>query len=699
MHIERLFTTGSLRPQDSMRFVLAGSAVDMPEPVLAVPDEWSLEAAESFREALCLNAPALRRAVEENTTPSWLWQRRAQDETTCPETSVLDVIDRIAGAATYRGWKLGLWDNEVTASIFYDETHALLLTRRLILAPQDMARLGVTWAYGIEPTKHANAQTPTQHTAGLILQNDTIDAILRRTQPLARTKWMRFLEDSQTKPTTHIAFADTVSQWGVLPKSHNTPRAMLNLLAFRTHDGSLDIAGLKHATSLAVLLLDLHYQEMTNGADKDRALALGIGNLASLLMSLAIPYDSDEACGTAASLAAIISATATSTSAQMAAKLGTFTSFTASRETCLRALRNKLRASFDEKNDYDHLSILPHTLRIDSGTDLVLISMARHACEEALRLTQEHGLRHAQLTSLFPAPDMLALMDASGSGIEAEGALTCDYAVSDEQFQRQARPALSIGLEKLGYDEDDIKAIIDHVVGYHTLVAAPAINHALLRDKGLDEATLRRIESVLPFVEHLRHAFTPWVIGADVCRTTLGLCEEDLLQPHLDILARLGFSSQEIAVANAFCCGHRSVGGVAELNPEHVAIFETRDQVSADAQVKMASSVQSFINGDVSLTVEVPANLSAEMRSDIVLKAWEMGLKGITLHMDAPYKQPQTAQTDTQLMKRKTPSLSRHKDTPSVTSLQARALKPKAPARSVSLKRTTSKATGRTKRG
>lgn len=76
MPLERLFTTGSLRPQDSMRFVLAGSEAHPMSPQLSVPDAWSLESAQAFAESLCENRPAATQAIEENTLPSWLWQRR-----------------------------------------------------------------------------------------------------------------------------------------------------------------------------------------------------------------------------------------------------------------------------------------------------------------------------------------------------------------------------------------------------------------------------------------------------------------------------------------------------------------------------------------------------------------------------------------------------------------------------------------------
>ena len=697
MHIERLFTTGSLRPQDSMRFVIAGSADEQIEPLLSVPDDWSLEAAKCFAQALCTRRPIETQIIEENTLPSWLWQRRIKGTETRSEHSILEVFDRIAGAATYRGWKLGLWSNEVEASIFFDEVHALLMTQRLILSPKDMARLGLDWAYGIKADERTDACIPAHHTNALILQNETIDSILRRTQPLATNKWDGYLKASQSKAQTHIAFADTISEWGSLPAHHNVPSAMLNLMAFRTNDGNIDHTGIEQAAKLAILLLELHHDDMTRCQDAGRPVALGLGNLAGLLMSLAIPYDSDLARGTAAALSAIVTASATITSAQLACTLGPCQGFAAGREAVLRSLRNKLRATFGEKNDYDHLSVIPQTMDLGSGVNLVLISAARYTTEEALRLVQENGLRHLQVTALYQETELAPLLDGASQGVAAEPALTTDYSTGEEQHERRISPAVMLALDVLGYDEADIKAIHDHIVGYKTLVGAPAINHATLLDKGFDEATLARVEALLPFVDHLHHAFTPWVVGIDLCMSLVGLKKEDVLNPQFDLLRAVGFTTQEIAVANAFSCGHRGVRGVMELNPKHASIFETAGAIKPEAYLHMAGAVQPFITGDTALSLTIPASLSAELRGDLVIKAWTLGLKSITLEMDAPYKAQVSAEQH--MMKRKSPRFSATKET-GVAPRSSRVIKHKAPSRTVALKSSEGdKSPMRTKRG
>jgi hypothetical protein len=688
-----------------MHFVTAGSEAEVLRPSFQVPATWSLEAAQSFQEALHLSAPTARRVVEENTIPSWLWQRRANGHASAPERSVMDVLNRVVGAATYRGWQKGFWPDEEAASVFYDETRAALLTGRLVIAPRVLAILGLDWAYGQQAAGSSATPAPMAPNAQtLIVQNETIDALLRGEQPHTREKWQSFFESSLSHATTTLAFTDTMAQWGSGPSAVAAPSATLNLLAFRQDDGGIDAAGLRHATKLAVLLCELFYDEIAVTASAERPLAINMGNLAAMLMSLALPYNSEPARNTAAALAAIVTAAAASTSARIAQKVGSCEAFTAGREATLRALGNRLRATFNEKTDYDRLEVLPQTIRIDSGADLVLIATARYASEEALHLVRQHGLRHLHLTTITPVSALAPLLDSASAGVMAEAALACDYALGDEIFERRARPALRIALETLGYAPEDQKAILDHITGYRTLKAAPAISLTALGDKGLPDEALERIEAALPFVNHLRLAVTPWVIGLELCRAKLGLSDQDLHNPAFDMLGHLGFSAQEIDAANAFCCGHDTVDAVLELKAEHRALFETAESMPLDATLAMAAATQSFITDDVALTLAVPATLEAKDRATLVLKAWELGLKSLTLTRQAPsikaLHQAKRASLPTaaRVMKRKTPSLSATHPVLSRKKQTTVAAKPKAKATAsaVSLRRKASPLTGKT---
>ncbi|MGE0109773.1 MAG: hypothetical protein AB7S81_08455 [Bdellovibrionales bacterium] len=649
MTIDRLFTTGSLRPEDMVRTktcLVADERIG-----LNVPEGWSLEAAEAFSAALHPSMPSATQTTEENTVPSWLWSRRPATATTRhAEDSVMAVFHRIAGAAAYRGWKAGLWKDEIEASVFYDEARAALLTRRMAFAPEAMAQMGLDWAYG-EPLSLACAKKKTSLDT-LILQNEEIDNILSQSHTTTHNKWHKFCEESRYKDLTNIAFADTLHEWDTRPCPASAPRIQINLLAFCQADGSVDTSGLQQTAKLAVLLAELH--EDVWRWEEERPLAIGFTNLAALLMSLGIPYDSAAARTTAAAIAAIISGTATCTSAKLAERLGSSSRFSQKKEGILRTLRNRLRACFGEETDYEKLSVIPQTITLESGADLVLISAARHACEKALEFVATKGLRHLQVTSLFTDHNFASLLDSSAQGTEAENALIRDYQQEDGSFHRCAVPAIALGMQLRGYDKADCEAIQEHLIGARTLIGAPGINHAFLKEKGFDEATLARIEANLTDASHIRQVFTPWALGIEFCQTVLGIPTDKQKDMRFDMLRYLDFTAREISVANAFCCGHENVRGAAELTKEDFEIFVSRDDLSPESQIRMAASVQPFIDGETNLTLSIPAAVVAQIRGELILMAWKMGVKNMNLALDG--LPPMEATAALHLMKRSTES-------------------------------------------
>ncbi len=608
---------------------------------IAAPESWSNEAVDAFSDAFYDAKPLKLQPVEENTLPSWLWLKRPADNRVVNESSIYQVIERVAASAAYLGWKKGLWQDESEARAFYDDVSYMLTHRMIALEPKDMKLLGVDWAYGT--TTHSPSQTKTSHfSATHTITNTAIDAIISGTEPEQRTNWQRFLRGSkEAKPLT-LKFADTAQEWGTAGASatqasgDNAPRLAIDLFKFLREDGSLALTVLQHAVRLSVLLLELHYEALSISNDPERKLAIGYVNLSPLLMAMGHPYDSAIARSTAAALSAIITAEAVITSSEIAATFGPCHAFADNREAALRALRNRHRAVYGERNDYEHLSILPSPLDVDDGADLVLLAAARRSWDEAIAEVQNHGLRHLQLTALFNAQVFIPLLDCSSQGIEPERHLVRQQSLGPETFRRVLNPAVAKALRIAKLDVADIKAITDYAVGYHTLVGAPAISHDALRAKGFDGPSLERLESYLPHVSHIRQAFTVWILGDAFCRESLNIDSPDLLDPRFDLLKHIGFSEKDIAVANAFCCGKGTVAGALEL-PERLAKALDLSLLTPDAMIRMAAAVQSMIMGDVGLTIALPATASMDDRENLFLSAWMQGLKSVTLTFERKF--------------------------------------------------------------
>lgn len=592
---------------------------------LDYPAQWHREAAKLLADEAAYTAkPTRLKTIEENTVPSWLWSHSTACNTVESENKTEQVFDRIVGAATYAGWKKNLFIDEVEARNFFDELRYALAVRSIAIDPPHLAGVGLDWAYGI---KDAPQRTSTLSQAvPLVITNPMIDAIVSgSTNKDLRSQWQHILH-APYNVSAFLRFADTSNEWG-----HNSTQAlpvMIDVLALRHNDGSINIDSLCHAIKLAVILVDLLDLSKTGN------LALGLCNLAPLLMALTLPYDSEAARMTAASLTAIMTAQATIISAQLAALRGTSSDFSIEREAVLRRLRNHRRAAYGDQNDYEKISVLPQALSLTAGLDLTLVSAAQHLWDEALDLTRRHGQRYTHTTSFLSSSKLALFMESSTQGINALPSLTLTRSDDGETYTQVPHPCLNEAMTRLGYNNSQSTAIIAHATGHRSLDKSPTINHAALRVRGFDKAALDRIENYLPYVNTINLAFTPWILGADFCREKLKVSTKQIEKPAFDLLQYLGFTKADIDSANSYYYGHGSVRGAKDLHSEHASVFVCKKDVSPESYIRMASSVQSFLSDDVDVCLELLESISLQKAEALVLTAWRQGLKSLALSYD-----------------------------------------------------------------
>lgn len=66
--------------------------------------------------------------------------------------------------------------------------------------------------------------------------------------------------------------------------------------------------------------------------------------------------------------------------------------------------------------------------------------------------------------------------------------------------------------------------------------------------------------------------------------------------------------------------------------PKH--FFRTAHRIESMTRVQIQSVCQTYVDHSISSTINLPEDVDPEMISDIYLKAWEMGLKGVTIYRD-----------------------------------------------------------------
>ncbi|MBI1885096.1 MAG: adenosylcobalamin-dependent ribonucleoside-diphosphate reductase [Chloroflexi bacterium] len=116
---------------------------------------------------------------------------------------------------------------------------------------------------------------------------------------------------------------------------------------------SFDVEAYKHAvavviTAQEIIVSNSSYptERIARNAVDYRQLGLGYSNLGALLMSLGIPYDSDEGRAYAAALTAIMTGHAYATSARIAARMGPFAGYEKNREPMLGVMRKHRDAAY-----------------------------------------------------------------------------------------------------------------------------------------------------------------------------------------------------------------------------------------------------------------------------------------------------------------------------------------------------------------
>jgi len=283
--------------------------------------------------------------------------------------------------------------------------------------------------------------------------------------------------------------------------------ASLNLMKFRDEEGQFDVEAFCHAVSILILAQEMIVDNAsypTPAIEKNskdfRPLGLGYANLGALLMARGVPYDSDEGRAICAGITALMTGQAYKTSAQIAGHSGPFAGFEANREPCLRVIRKHGEAV----NGIDARKC-PEDL----------LDAAREVWADAYALASEHGVRNAQVTVLAPTGTIAFFMDCDTTGIEPDIALVKYKKLVGGGLLKIVNQTVPEALKHLGYDGDEVSAVIDYIDQNDTIEGAPGLKdeHLPVFDCAFKPANgLRSIH----YMGHVRmmSAAQPFISGA-----------------------------------------------------------------------------------------------------------------------------------------------------------------------------------------
>jgi ribonucleoside-diphosphate reductase alpha chain len=268
-----------------------------------------------------------------------------------------------------------------------------------------------------------------------------------------------------SKNTARINASNPCSEYMFLDDSACN-LASLNLMKFVRTDGQFDVEAYRHAVDTVILAQEIIVdnaayptEKIAKNSHDFRPLGLGYANLGALLMSMGIPYDSDQGRDWAAGLTAIMCGQSYLTSARISQDAtGPCAGYALNEEPFLEVIRMHRDATID----IDSRRVPP-----------AIFENARRCWEDALDLGRTAGYRNAQTTVIAPTGTIGFMMDCDTTGIEPDLALVKYKKLVGGGVIKIVNNTVPSALTKLGYTPDQVNAIVDHIDSTGTIEGAP----------------------------------------------------------------------------------------------------------------------------------------------------------------------------------------------------------------------------------
>ena len=113
-------------------------------------------------------------------------------------------------------------------------------------------------------------------------------------------------------------------------------------------------------------------------------------------------------------------------------------------------------------------------------------------------------------------------------------------------------------------------------------------------------------------------------------------------------LETLGYAQPDIEAIEAHLAANATVVGAPGLSDEHLPVFDVavgQRAISPHGHIKMMAAAQPFISGAISKTVNLPESVSVEDVAGIYSEGWKLGLKALAIYRDGS-KTAQALKTD-----------------------------------------------------
>ncbi|HET7066560.1 MAG TPA: vitamin B12-dependent ribonucleotide reductase [Nocardioides sp.] len=276
------------------------------------------------------------------------------------------------------------------------------------------------------------------------------------------------INDWHTNPETgRITASNPCSEYMSLDNS-SCNLASLNLLKFLKDDDTFDAPLFGKAVEVIITAMDISIcfadfpTEAIGRTTVDyRQLGIGYANLGALLMAMGLGYDSDGGRSMAAAITSLMTGASYKRSAELAAIVGPYAGYARNADAHNRVMRKHQAA-----ND---------AVRTLSIEDARVHKLATQAWADVVELGKANGFRNAQASVLAPTGTIGFMMDCDTTGIEPDFSLVKFKKLVGGGSMQIVNQTIPRALEKLGYDEEKIEAIVAFIAEHGHVIDAPGL--------------------------------------------------------------------------------------------------------------------------------------------------------------------------------------------------------------------------------
>lgn len=245
--------------------------------------------------------------------------------------------------------------------------------------------------------------------------------------------------------------------------------ASLNLMKF-LNDGRFDVESFKHAVDITILAQEILVdnasyptRKIEENSHLFRPLGLGYANLGAVLMSLGLPYDSDDGRAVAGAITALMGGEAYKASAIIAEGLKPCAGFKENKQPFCEVIK-----LHQQGLDQEQFKYLPKNLK-------PVLENAKASWADALELGQKYGFRNAQVTVLAPTGTIGFMMDCDTTGVEPDIALVKYKKLVGGGLMKIVNGTVLQALANLGYSSAEQKKILSYIEEHDTIEGTPLL--------------------------------------------------------------------------------------------------------------------------------------------------------------------------------------------------------------------------------